>query len=114
MTVCPTPDMRPLTEYPRTTQTPVTEGSDDLFATATALSEDGLLQDPRTFEDGDLPSRIDWKRFAATRELLTRDFSAQITAMWCCKLLQTWRKRRHYLIYVAGCWFVPIIRKMPL
>ena len=28
MTVCPTPDMRPPTEYPRTTQTPVTEGSE--------------------------------------------------------------------------------------
>jgi hypothetical protein len=79
MTVCPAPDTRPLTEYPRTTQTPITDGADDLFSKATPQSEDGLLQDPRTFEDGDLPSRIDWKRFAATRELLIRDFSAPNT-----------------------------------
>ena len=79
MTVCPTPDMKPLSAYPRSSQRPARDGLDD-FSTqmppqASPQTDDGSLQDPRIFEDGDLPSRIDWKRFAATRELLTRDFS---------------------------------------
>ncbi|MGC6512703.1 MAG: DUF58 domain-containing protein [Parvibaculales bacterium] len=68
--IAPRPDERPLTAYPRLDRRRLAR-MDLQQGTKNEIEE---YQDPRPFQDGDLPSRIDWKRFAATREALVRDF----------------------------------------
>lgn len=68
--VAPVPDERALSAYPRI-------DPQIYFARETrqgASHDVEEWQDPRQYQDGDLPSRIDWKRFAANRELLIREF----------------------------------------
>lgn len=70
--ICPRPDERPLKSYPYLGGRPY----DAAIGRGQQEFEIEEPKDPRPFEDGDLPSRINWKRFATTREMLIRDFTA--------------------------------------
>ncbi|MGC6471424.1 MAG: DUF58 domain-containing protein [Parvibaculales bacterium] len=72
MLIAPVPTEHPLTSYPRLDRMRLAQ-MDQPQGTRDEIED---YQDPRPFQDGDLPSRIDWKRFAATREALVRDFES--------------------------------------
>jgi len=74
--VAPRPRQRPLPHYPRQAMT-VGLGEDGPDRRADRVEEPGDLRD---YQPGDAPSKIDWKRFAATRETMVREQQAERSA----------------------------------
>ena len=70
--VAPHPSSRPLTHYPRQAIN-AGFGEDGPDRRADRIEEPGDLRD---YQPGDAPSKIDWKRFAATRETMVREQQA--------------------------------------
>ncbi|MDD9841612.1 MAG: hypothetical protein OXU76_02945 [Alphaproteobacteria bacterium] len=68
--IYPQPNERPISQYP----SQILQFSRNQNSKMKNQIDTDSLKDPRPFVDGDLPSRIDWKRFATTRETLIRDF----------------------------------------
>lgn len=66
--VCPAPDERPLHAYPRG----ASNMSDRHEKSRGTMPHADDLGDLRDYADTDPPTRIDWKRFAATREAMVR------------------------------------------
>lgn len=72
LVVCPTPDENPLNAYPRGTPN-MPAALRKAQKPAHQVDDPGDLRD---YIDSDPPSRIDWKRFAATREAMVREHGA--------------------------------------
>jgi len=95
--IAPVPRERPLTAYPRLDRLRLAK-MDQHQGEKNEIEE---YQDPRPFQDGDLPSRIDWKRFAATRKALVRDFESSARAMSISKPPMVRHAKRRSLICVV-------------
>ena len=71
--VAPRPSKRPMVQYPRQAIN-TGFGEDGPDRRADRIEEPGDLRD---YLPGDAPSKIDWKRFAATRETMVREQHAE-------------------------------------